>query len=654
MFKKHLTINKRHNPFALADNNFANIRPGSRYRNECSAENMVEGRADGLYLGRTFNANNAWFIRVVFAVCFVILLGRIYWLQVAHGAYYRDLSDGNRIRIKRIEAKRGIIYDKDLNPLVQNAANFLLYFIPADLPTDELERRVTLSRLSSILGNVSVAEMETKLRDILPKSFESFQPLPIADNVEYAKAMLIYLETSKMRGVVLSSQSRRQYFLPTLSYSNILGYTGKINAEEMSKAGQEYSPIDYIGKTGVETFYENELKGINGRQQVEVDALGQEKKIISQSRVKDGNNLVLSIDSMAQVKLEEIMRATLTKFNKSRGVAIAMNPNNGEIISLVSLPTYNNNDFARGINQEEYSYLANHPDKPLFFRAVNGEYPSGSTIKMVVLSGALEEGIVNENTQFLSNGGLRITDWFFPDWKAGGHGMTNARKAIAESVNTYFYYIGGGYQDFVGLGIDRMDKYFKMFGLGEQTGIDLPGEANGFLPTKEWKESTKKERWYIGDTYHVAIGQGDLIVTPLQVANYTTYFANGGAMYRPHVVKYVLSGEDKLVSATDVTPARSNIISPATLKIVREGMRQGVTDGSSRRLSALPVTSAGKTGTAQWSTEKKPHAWFTGFAPYDKPEIVLTVLIEEGEEGSVTAMNVTWEFLNWYFGQKNI
>jgi penicillin-binding protein 2 len=654
MFKKHLTINKRHNPFALADNHFANVRPGSRYRNECTAENMVEGRTGGLHLGRTFNANNVWSIKIILVVCFLILVGRIFWLQVANGAYYRDLSDGNRIRIKRIEAKRGIIYDKDLNPLVQNAANFLLYFIPADLPTDVLERQVTLSRLSNILGNVSVAEMETKLREIKPKSFEAFQPLPIVENVDYDKAMLIYLEASKMRGVVLSNQSRRQYFLPTLSYSNVLGYTGKINAEELAKAGQEYSPIDYIGKTGVETFYENELKGVNGRQQVEVDALGQEKKIISQSRVKDGNNLVLSIDSLAQVKLEEIMRATLTKFGMSRGVAIAMNPNNGEIISLVSLPTYNNNDFARGISQEEYSYLANHPDKPLFFRAVNGEYPSGSTIKMVVLSGALEEGIVNENTQFLSNGGLRITDWFFPDWKAGGHGMTNARKAIAESVNTYFYYIGGGYQDFVGLGIDRMDKYFKMFGLGEQTGIDLPGEANGFIPTKEWKESTKKENWYIGDTYHVAIGQGDLIVTPLQVANYTTYFANGGNMYRPHVVKYVLSGEDKLISATDVTPARSNVISAETLKVVREGMRQGVTSGSSRRLDALPVAAAGKTGTAQWSTEKKPHAWFTGFAPYDKPEIVLTVLIEEGEEGSVTAMNVAWEFLNWYFSQKNI
>jgi penicillin-binding protein 2 len=654
VFKKHLTINKRQNPFALTDNALASVRPGSRYRLECSAENLAAGQADGLRLGRTFNVSHSWIIRIVFAVCFVILLGRIYWLQVANGAYYRDLSDGNRIRLKRIEAKRGIIYDKDLNPLVQNAANFLLYFIPADLPTDELERQVTLARLSNILGNISVADMEAKLREIKPKSFESFQPLPIAENIDYDKAMLIYLETSKMRGVVLSSQSRRQYFLPTLSYSNLLGYTGKINAEELAKSGQEYSPIDYIGKTGVENFYENELKGVNGRQQVEVDALGVEKKIISQSRVKDGNNLVLSIDSLAQVKLEEIMRATLAKFHLGRGVAIAMNPNNGEIISLVSLPTYNNNDFARGITKEEYDYLANHPDKPLFFRAVNGEYPSGSTIKMVVLSGALEEGVVNENTQFLSTGGLRIGEWFFPDWKAGGHGLTSARKAIAESVNTYFYYVGGGYQDFVGLGIDRMDKYFKMFGLGEQTGIDLPGESNGFLPTKEWKESAKDERWYIGDTYHVAIGQGDLIVTPLQVANYTTYFANGGNMYRPHVVKYVLSGEDKLIAATDVTPARSAIIKPETLAIVREGMRLGVTDGSSRRLNDLPVAAAGKTGTAQWSSEKKPHAWFTGFAPYDKPEVVITILIEEGEEGSVTAMDVAYQFLHWYFGQKNI
>lgn len=655
MFRKrrHTTTNYR-NPFALADNNFSSVRPDGKYRLECDGDTFTSSKSGGLRLGRGFNVGKVWLLRLAFAFCFILLLSRLYWLQVVKGAYCRELSDGNRIRIKKIEAKRGIIYDKDLNPLVHNVANFLLYFIPADLPTDELERRSIINRLASILGNVNSAEIEEKLKNIKPKSFEAYQPLPIAENIDYNKAMLITLESSRMAGVVLSSQSRRQYFLPTLSYSQLLGYTGKINSEELAEAGDEYTPIDYLGKNGLESFYENELKGINGRRQVEVDALGKEKKVISQSRVKDGNNLVLSINSAAQVKLEESLRAELKKTGLTRAVGIVTNPNNGEIISLVSLPTFNNNDFARGITKDEYSFLANHPDKPLFLRAVSGEYPSGSTIKPVVLSAGLEEKIVDEYTQFLSTGGIRINQWFFPDWKAGGHGMTDARKAIAESVNTYFYIVGGGYQDSVGLGIDRMDKYFAMFGLGSQTGIDLPNEANGFIPTKEWKESTKKEKWYIGDTYHVAIGQGDLLVTPIQVSYYLNYFANNGTLYRPHLVKYVLSSEDKLITITDTTPVKSNIINPYNLKVVREGMRQAVTNGSAKRLNSLSVSAAGKTGTAQWSTEKKPHAWFIGFAPYENPEVAVTILIEEGEEGSATAVAVADDFLRWYFSNKQV
>lgn len=651
--KRHTNLNHR-NPFALTDNVLSSARPGDRYLLECNSENITSGRAGGLRLGRGFKLNKLRLIKFFFALTFIVLLSRLYWLQVAQGAYYRDLSDGNRIRIKKIEAKRGVIYDKDLNPLVHNVANFLLYFIPADLPVDELERKMIFNRLAGILGTVSAADLEVKYQSIDAKSFAIFQPLPVAENIDYDKAMLIDLEALRMPGVMLSSQSRRQYLLPTLSYSQLLGYTGKINADELVKYGGEYSPIDYLGKSGLEVFYENELKGLNGRRQVEVDAWGKEKKVISQSRVKDGNNLVLSIDSAAQVKLEELIREELKKTGLSKAVGIVSNPANGEIISLVSLPTYNNNDFAGGISQEEYAFLINHPDKPLFFRAVAGEFPSGSTIKPVILGAALQEKIVSEYSQFLSNGGLRINEWFFPDWKAGGHGQTDARKAIAESVNTYFYYIGGGYQDIVGLGIDKMGQYFKMFGLGSQTGIDLPNEADGFIPTKEWKESVKNERWYIGDTYHVAIGQGDLLVTPIQVAYYLNYFANNGTLYRPHLVKYVLSSEDKLMIITDTTPVKQNVISPYNLQVVREGMRQAVTNGSAQRLNSLPVAAAGKTGTAQWSSEKKPHAWFIGFAPYDNPEVAITILLEEGEEGSATAVAVADEWLRWYFSSRNM
>jgi len=262
----------------------------------------------------------------------------------------------------------------------------------------------------------------------------------------------------------------------------------------------------------------------------------------------------------------------------------------------------------------------------------------------------LSEGIISEWTSFNSVGGIGIGQWFFPDWKAGGHGLTSVRKAIAESVNTFFYYLGGGYEDFVGLGINTMVKYFRLFGLGEQTGIDLAGEVDGFLPSKEWKEKVKGERWYIGDTYHLAIGQGDLLVTPLQVANFTSVFANSGTLYRPRLIKSVLSDDDKVIKEFESEIIRQDFIDPYNMQIIRQGMRQTVTSGSATSLQAVPVSVAGKTGTAQWSSKKSPHTWFTGFAPYDNPEIVITVLVEEGGEASV-AVPITKEILTWYFNR---
>jgi penicillin-binding protein 2 len=262
---------------------------------------------------------------------------------------------------------------------------------------------------------------------------------------------------------------------------------------------------------------------------------------------------------------------------------------------------------------------------------------------------ALEEGIITENSTFLSVGGIQIGQWFFPDWRAGGHGRTEVRRAIAESVNTFFYYIGGGHEDFRGLGVDKIVHYGELFGLGTQTGIDLAGEASGFVPIKEWKEEVKGERWYIGDTYHLAIGQGDLLVTPLQVAVFTSVFANGGALMRPHFVKNILTSSDQSLQEASTEPIREDFINRYHISTVRDGMRQTVVSGSARSMSSVPVPVAGKTGTAQWSSKKPTHAWFTGFAPFDPPEITITILIEEGGEGSEVAVPIAREFLTWYF-----
>jgi penicillin-binding protein 2 len=261
----------------------------------------------------------------------------------------------------------------------------------------------------------------------------------------------------------------------------------------------------------------------------------------------------------------------------------------------------------------------------------------------------MQEKIISENTTVLSTGGLRVGQWFFPDWKAGGHGRTAVRRALAESINTFFYYIGGGYENFIGLGVDRLAKYMLLFGLGMETGIDLPNESPGFVPSKAWKEQVRGEKWYIGDTYHLAIGQGDLLVTPLQDANWTAVFANRGTLYHPHIVKAVLSDNDQTITPIQPKIIRQNMVDSYNIEVVRQGMRQAVTSGSAAKLQSLPVEAAAKTGTAQWGTDKTPHAWFTAFAPYKKPEIVVTVLVEEGQEGSQIALNVAQDILQYYF-----
>lgn len=640
--------NNSHDPFSIKSDQHGKLE-GFSFRKEWTEDSYISKAGVREVVGRAFNFAKIRFITFVSISLILLLLSRVAWLQIVKGDYYYNMAEGNRIRIERIEAKRGIIYDKDMNPLVQNVANFLLYFVPIDLPDEEADKQMLIQNISDILGDISTEEINEILDTVEMGSLESYQPLFIKDNIEYEKAMKLYLIADQMPGVVISNKSRREYKLTSLSLSHILGYTGKINEKELAEYGDEYLMIDYIGKTGLEYFWENELKGISGRKQIEVDALGKEKKVISIVEPEDGNNLVLALDTELQKKIEEIVNSYLEKYDVSKASIIAMDPNNGEILSLVSLPAYNNNVFARGISQEEYSELLNHPDHPLFNRSISGEYPSGSTFKPIVAAAALEEGVISENTSFVSTGGIWVGQWFFPDWRAGGHGVTNVRKAIADSVNTFFYYIGGGHDDFQGLGVDKIVHYAGLFGLGTQTGIDLGGEASGFLPSEEWKEEVKDEMWYIGDTYHLAIGQGDLIVTPLQVANYTSVFANGGILYRPHLVKQILNGKDQLERDEGADLIREDFIDDYSITVVRQGMRQTITAGSASSLQSVPVAVAGKTGTAQWSTKEDPHAWFTGFAPYDDPEITLTVLIEQGAGDVHLAVPIAREILTWYF-----
>ena len=423
---------------------------------------------------------------------------------------------------------------------------------------------------------------------------------------------------------------------------------------ELESLGGDYSLIDYVGKTGIEYFYEKELKGVSGKKNIEVDALGRQKKVINEIPAKNGYNIRLSLDLGLQLKAEEILKKHLENKKLNRASFIALNPSDGSVLALISLPAYNNNLFSGGISQDNYNELLNNPNRPLLNRAISGEFPAGSTIKPVFSAAALQEGVINEKTSFLSTGGLRISQWFFPDWKAGGHGNINVRSAIAWSVNTFFYYIGGGYGDFSGLGLDKLMDYAKLFGLGQKTGIDLPAEASGFLPSAKWKEDNINEPWYIGDTYHLSIGQGYLLTTPLQVANYTAAIANGGTLYKPHMVSEIFDENGEVISKYQGEVIKNNFIDFKNMETVRLGMKDAVDYGSARLLSYLSVPSAGKTGTAQWSSTKDTHAWYIGFAPYENPEIAFVVLVEEGGEGSSTATPIASEILKWYFEERLI
>lgn len=692
---------KNNDPFSVKEGKFSfGQLKDSFYYTDWTEESFLADTGRKETVSRSFDFNRLRYFIFFGALGLLILMMRAGWLQIIRSDYYGLLAEGNRLRAEIIEPKRGIIYSGDLKPLVRNKANFVLYFRPINLPKDELARDNLLREISRILegepveidglsgategpvdnaaadetvhnsvapvniisDNATFYQLKESLAKIKRGSLESYQPLFIADNIDYEKAMLIALRLPDWPGVFLSNKIRREYLLPggendfevlaENSLAHILGYTGKIDEAELKELGAEYSVIDYVGKTGLEYTWEKELKGVAGRKNIEVDALGRQKKIINEVAAADGYNLQLSLNLDLQKKAEEIARSYLNQANLHRASVVIMNPNDGAIMALVSLPAYNNNLFARGINQEEYNKFLNNPNRPLYNRAISGEFPCGSTIKPVFAAAALQEGLINEKTSFVSIGGLRIGEWFFPDWKAGGHGITNVRKALAESVNTFFYYIGGGFGDFKGLGVSGLVKYARLFGLGELTRIDLPGERSGFVPTSDWKEETKKEPWYIGDTYHFAIGQGDVLTTPLQVANYTAAIANGGTLYQPHLVVKILGENNNIVREIEPTVIRSDFIDPANLKIVREGMRETVTSGSARSLNALSVAVAGKTGTAQWSTQKSPHAWFIGFAPYERPEIVITVLVEEGVEGSTMAAPIARDILNWYFSNK--
>ena len=575
---------------------------------------------------------------------FIIIGGRLFTLQVINGNKSLQEAEGNRVREKVVRAPRGIIYDTKGVPLVKNIPNYDLTIMPSNLPFDKKQREAVLEKVATLSGT-PLSDVKKKITE---KGTNFTQSILISKNITKDTAILIESQLSDLSGVRVEVNPIREY-LDSGLLSHSLGYVGRISENEL-KNNQDYLLNDYIGKSGVEKSFERYLRGVAGKEQVEVDSKGRNEKILGSTVPLPGDNLKLSIDFELQKKITESLQKEMQIAKVSKASAVAINPQTGEILAMVSLPTYDNNLFANGISEADYNKLLTDENKPLVFRPVAGEYPSGSSIKPFIAAGALEEGTITESSTVNSTGGIKIGEFTFPDWKAGGHGVTNVLKAIAESVNTFFYAIGGGYQNIKGLGPEKMKSYLEKFGFGNYLGLDILGESKGSVPDPEWKERVKAEQWYLGDTYNMAIGQGDILVTPLQIANATAIIANGGTYFEPHFVSSILDGNGKEKEKISPKVVKSSVISTMTDDIVRRGMRQTVTSGSASSLKNLPVEVAGKTGTAQFGpNNSKQHAWFTSFAPYNNPTIALTVLLEGAGGGDVYAVPVANDVYKYYF-----
>ncbi len=619
------------NPFKIQEGTVrdALVKNFTAERNE--GDSIIFSRS-AAWIGKSLG-NKSLLIFYVFLVFMILtLFFRAFYLEVMAGSKYLELAEGNRIKKIYQKAPRGIIYDRYGKALVQNNSNFYFYLDKSLLPEDQAERSNLITQLNGIL-NADVAKILEDAENIKL----------IAEKVDYDTALKLSILSHINPCLEVRLEPTRSY-LKDYGLSATLGYIGQINEADLTEEKyRNYLPTDTLGKTGIEYQYENLLRGQDGYDEVETDALGRVIEEVSSIQPVKGGDLTLTIDLEMQQKLYNALTSISKDYNKPKSAGVVMNPKNGEILAYVSLPDYDNNLFTARLNIEEFSALINDENKPLFNRPISGEYPPGSTFKIIVASGALQKGIIDDKFTIMSVGGIDLNGFFFPDWRPGGHGLTNIYKAIADSVNTFFYITGGGDNNGrAGLGLIGIREYAQKFGLTKVLGIDLPGEAEGFVPSEEWKLDTKGERWYLGDTYNISIGQGDVLVTPLQVTQYTALIASLGNKITPHLLR---ANSDAEIVAPE-TP-KVDWLSLDNLNIIKQALRRTVTDGSATSLQAVSVPVSGKTGTAQFSRDKT-HSWFTGFAPYDDPELVVTVLVEEGGEQGL-AVRAARLFLQSYY-----
>ena len=612
-------------------------------------QDKLMAESNGQFQG-SFRILKGIIILAVFA-----LLVRLSYLQLSIGQLLFERGEENYLRVYITRALRGIIYDRNGIQLVENIPNDNAAIIPADLPRDEAERQKLFENLSTLLSIPA-----SEINDLSEKYRFLYTPIVIKANIDHdTKLTLLSQFANQSSGVLVLEDFSRRYLASSSGLSHSLGYLGKVSEAEWKNADGAYTLDSTIGKSGLEKNYEQLLRGINGTQKIVVDARHTKVDTLFTSAPENGCDLVTTIDANLENKIKNMLQTTITNYNATGGSVVVLNPQNGQVLSIVSLPGFDNNIFAQGIRGKaevaEYERLLNDKNTPFLNRAISGTYPPGSTFKIVTASSVLENDIVTPTDRLEAPGQISVPNQFDPtqsfiykDWKPTGHGTISIIDALAVSSDTFFYKVSGGYQGFTGVGAEKISEFANKFGLGQVLNIDLPGEQPGLVPTPNWKKEKLDQPWVTGDTYNYAIGQGYLLTTPLQVAGFTSVIASGGKLYQPYLVKEIKNCANS--SRKDPQILQQNFLQPSTLATVREGMYDTIYSdvGTAKSLRTLPFKVAGKTGTAQFNNNQNVHAWFTAFAPYDNPELVVTVMIEGGGEGSAIAVPIAKQIFQWW------
>lgn len=570
---------------------------------------------------------------IISVLVIAVLIGRAAYLQIYQGEYYAGLADGNRIRIVPSMAPRGTFYDRNGELLVTNRPGFSVSLLPLTAPISD----DVIDRLSDLL-KVPTDEIKTKIA-----GHSGFNPIRIKTDVTPDIVSIIEEQKSQYPGVVIEVTPIRDYILKQEG-AHTFGYVSEINDAELEKMKDEgYKSGDIIGKFGLEKVYDKELRGENGGQQVEVDVSGKPVQILGRKEPVPGDDLELTIDIKLQQAAEKAVDEQLTQIGAHAAAAVVMNPQTGEILAMVSRPAFDPNLFAHGISSKDWNQLNNNPYHPMDNKTITGEYPPGSTFKIVTGTAALTEGVVTPDEQIFDSG----HHWIIPKGNADGEalGWLNFRSALAHSDNVYFYEMGNR------LGIDRLEKYARMFGLGAKTGIDLPYEATGLVANRRYKEKNFDDgEWYLSETFDAAIGQGFNLVTPLQAAMVMGEIAADGKRYKPHVVSRILAPDGSVVKDFQPELLSQLDVPEEDIKLVQDGLHDVTKYGTAASsFRGFTVDIAGKTGTAE-NSQGRDHGWFVAYGPFDNPNIVVAVIVENGGYGSQSAVPIGRKILEAAFG----